>query len=189
MSKKHPKLDAEPTDVEKLFSTIDIDNDGFIDKDEFVKMSSASFEVSALSVWLRSLRLVAVPQGTDVQREAASRLRDLLLKCENPPQGLTEISQFLLPALAQPGVNTTTIFAPNQPRDWIYWLKEWQLQLEYDAMDAYDAGDHVALLGVAMYRVIATLEDIESWDNTVPVLEDAESDSDDSQETIVPSTP
>ena len=27
---------------------------------------------------------------------------------------LTEISQFLLPALAQPGVNTATIFAPNQ---------------------------------------------------------------------------
>ena len=30
---------------------------------------------------------------------------------------LKEISQFLLPALAQPGVNTTTIFAPNQPSD------------------------------------------------------------------------
>ena len=37
---------------------------------------------------------------------------------------LTEISQFLLPALAQPGVNTTTVFAPDQPRDWIYWLKK-----------------------------------------------------------------
>ena len=56
-------------------------------------------------------------------------------------------------------------------------------------MEAYDAGDHVALLEVAIDRVIATLEDIESWDNTVPVLEDMESDSDDSQETVVPSTP
>ena len=102
---------------------------------------------------------------------------------------LTVISQFLLPALAQPGVSTTTIFAPNQPSDWIYGLKERQLQLEKEAMEAYPAGDHVALLEVAIYRVIATLEDIESWDNTVPVLEGTVSDSDDSQETVVPPTP
>ena len=151
-------------------------------------MSSASFEVSALSVWLRSLRLVAVPQGTDVQREAASRLRDLLLKCENPPQGLTEISQFLLPALAQPGVNTTTIFAPNQPSDWINGLKERQLLLEQAAWDAYPAGSHVAVLEVAINRVIETLEDTASWANTVPALEGSESDSDGSQETVVHST-
>ena len=74
---------------------------------------------------------------------------------------LTEISQFLLPALEQPGVNTATIFAPNQRETWIYWLKEWQLQLEYEAWDAYEAGDHVALLEVAIYRVIASLEAIE----------------------------
>ena len=70
---------------------------------------------------------------------------------------LTEISQFLLPALAQPGINTTTIFAPNQRETWIYWLKEWQLQLEKEAMEVYPAGDHVALLEVAIYRVIALL--------------------------------
>ena len=79
-------------------------------------------------------------------------------------------------------------FAPNQRETWIYSLKEWQVQLEYEAMAAYPAGDHVALLEVAIYRVIATLEGIESCDNTVPVLEDMEYDSDDSQETIVPST-
>ena len=101
---------------------------------------------------------------------------------------LTEISQFLLPALEQPGVNTATIFAPNQRETWIYWLKEWQLQLEYEAMDAYDAGDHVALLEVAIYKVIATLEDTAFWANTVPPLEGTESDSDDSQETVVHST-
>ena len=102
---------------------------------------------------------------------------------------LKEISQFLLPALAQPGVNTTTIFAPNQPSEWIHWLKERQLQLEKEAMEAYLAGDHVALLEVAIYKVIATLEGIESWVNTVPALEGTESDPDDSQETVVHSTP
>ena len=102
---------------------------------------------------------------------------------------LKEISQFLLPALAQPGVNTTTIFAPNQPSDWIDGLKERRLQLEYAARDAYPAGEHVALLEVAIYKVIATLEDTAFWANTVPALEGSESDSDDSQETIVHSTP
>ena len=99
---------------------------------------------------------------------------------------LKEISEFLLPALAQPGVNTTTIFAPNQPSDWIDGLKEWQLQLEKEAMEAYLAGDHVALLEVAIYKVIATLDAF--WANTVPPLEGTESDSDDSQETVVHST-
>ena len=56
-------------------------------------------------------------------------------------------------------------------------------------MEAYLAGDHVALLEVAIYKVIATLEGIESWANTVPALEGTESDSDDSQETVVHSTP
>ena len=42
---------------------------------------------------------------------------------------------------------------------------------------------------VAIYKVIATLEGIESWVNTVPALEGTESDSDDSQETIVHSNP
>ena len=101
---------------------------------------------------------------------------------------LKEISQFLLPALAQPGVSTTTIFAPNQPSDWIYGLKERQLQLEKEAVEAYGAGEHVALLEVAIYKVIATLEDTAFWANTVPPLEGTESDSDDSQETVVHST-
>ena len=102
---------------------------------------------------------------------------------------LKEISQFLLPALAQPGVNTTTIFAPNQPSDWIDGLKERRLQLEHAARDAYPAGEHVAVLEVAIDKVIATLEDTAFWANTVPALEGSESDSDDSQETVVPSTP
>ena len=101
---------------------------------------------------------------------------------------LKEISEFLLPALAQPGVNTTTIFAPNQPSDWIDGLKERRLQLEHAARDAYPAGSHVALLEVAIVRVIATLEDTAFWANTAPALEDVESDSDDSQETVVHST-
>ena len=66
----------------------------------------------------------------------------------------------MLPALAQPGVDMATIFAPNQRETWIYSLKECQVQLEYEAMAAYPAGDHVALLEVAIYRVIATLEGI-----------------------------
>ena len=54
-----------------------------------------------------------------------------------------------------------TIFAPNQRETWIHWLKEWQVQLENEAIDAYPTGDHVALLEVAIYKVIATLEAIQ----------------------------
>ena len=77
------------------------------------------------------------------------------------------------------------MFAPNQRETWISSLKECQVQLEHEATAAYPAGADVALLEVAIYRVIATLEGIESCDNTVPVLEDMECDSDDSQETVV----
>ena len=74
---------------------------------------------------------------------------------------LEEISQFLLPALAQPGVNTATIFAPYQREYWIQQLLEWNRQLEKEAMDAYAAGAHVALLETAIARVIASLNDIQ----------------------------
>jgi hypothetical protein len=74
---------------------------------------------------------------------------------------LTEISQFLLPALEQPGVNTATIFFPNQREYWIQQLLEWNRQLEKEAMDVYQAGSHVALLEVAIVRVIASLNDIQ----------------------------
>ena len=62
---------------------------------------------------------------------------------------LTEISQFLLPALAQPGVNTATIFFPNQREYWIQELLEWN-RLEKEAMEVYPAGVHVAFLETAI---------------------------------------
>ena len=74
---------------------------------------------------------------------------------------LTEISQFMMPALAQPGVNTANIFAPNQRQTWIYWLLEWYQQLEYEAMDAYAAGSDAAALEISIRGVIAVLKSIE----------------------------
>ena len=56
---------------------------------------------------------------------------------------LTEISQFLMPALAQPGVNT------EQRETWIQWLLEWYQRLEDEAREAYPAGIDVAALEVS----------------------------------------
>ena len=99
---------------------------------------------------------------------------------------LKEISMVLLPVLAQPGVDIATIFYPNERETCISSLKECQLQLEHEAMAAYPAGDHVALLEVAIGWVIAALEAIEPYDPAPALAEDMESDSsEDSQATVV----
>ena len=53
LSDKYPKgvskHNAETSYINDLFSAIDADDNGFIDRDEFLQMSSESFEVSAQS--------------------------------------------------------------------------------------------------------------------------------------------
>ena len=49
LSEKHPTLHADASYVSDLFSAIDADDNGVIDRDEFLQMSSESFEVPAQS--------------------------------------------------------------------------------------------------------------------------------------------
>ena len=72
----------------------------------------------------------------------------------------------MMPALAQPGVNTATIFAAEQRETWIYWLLEWYQQLEYEAMDAYAAGSDAAALEISIRGVAASLEALSDYYNS-----------------------
>ena len=85
---------------------------------------------------------------------------------------LAEISRFIKPALAQPGVNytaTVTIFPPEKRETWIYWLLEITQQLEYEAMDAYPAGSDATALELSIGGVAAVL-DIKGWVPMVQIL-------------------
>ena len=158
----------------------------------YKKQDSQNFCVSLSDQWAMNMAAIYIDDLVDALYKAGQAIRPINIEIRNPRSVyvhnlnalLKEISEFLLPALAQPGVNPTTIFASNQPIDWIDGLQERRLQLEHAARDAYPAGSHVALLEVAIVRVIETLEDTATFANTVPALEGSESDSGDSQETL-----